>query len=138
VEEPQFISHIVAKGETLASIAERYLGKEGSAGVIAAANPLLSPQDLAPGRVIRIPKDPNNIQGKPLSIPLPEPGTPEFWTVQAGDTLGTISQRVYGTVKHTQLIFDANKDQLRSPDKLKAGMRLALPPRPIESKKQGR
>lgn len=52
------------------------------------------------------------------------------YLVQAGDTLGTISRKVYGSSRHWKRILDANKDILSGPEKMRAGMRLRLPEPP--------
>ncbi len=53
-----------------------------------------------------------------------EPGT---YTVQAGDTLSRISTKVYGNAGRWMDIFQANQDQLPSPNALKPGQVLRLP-----------
>jgi len=53
---------------------------------------------------------------------------PRVYTVQRGDSLSKIAQREYGSVRFTDLIYSANRDVLRSPDDLKVGMKLVLPP----------
>jgi len=55
------------------------------------------------------------------------PAIPATYTVQAGDTLSTISHRVYGSSDHWQAIYKLNRDQLPSADKLQVGMVLKLP-----------
>jgi LysM repeat protein len=49
------------------------------------------------------------------------------YTVQNGDTLSSISLKTYGTAARWREIFDANRDQLRSPAQLKVGYVLAIP-----------
>ena len=51
----------------------------------------------------------------------------ETYTVQAGDTLSAISKRFYGNANQYMKIFNANKDQLSDPDKIKPGQRLRIP-----------
>ncbi len=49
------------------------------------------------------------------------------YSVQAGDTLGTIAQAAYGTYDY-QMIFNANRDALaENPNNLTAGLQLILP-----------
>lgn len=50
-----------------------------------------------------------------------------IYVVQAGDTLSKVSLKVYGTAAKWKVIFDANKDQLPSPNSLKIGMELRIP-----------
>lgn len=49
------------------------------------------------------------------------------YTVQRGDTLQKISQKMYGTTKSWQRIFDANKSKLKKPDMVVVGMVLQIP-----------
>lgn len=53
------------------------------------------------------------------------------YTVQSGDTLWRISERLYGDGRFAQALFDANRDILRTPDLIQPGQILAVPP--IES-----
>lgn len=53
--------------------------------------------------------------------------TERFYTVQAGDTLSRISREVYGTTGRWADIFEANRDQLASPNSLRVGQRLRIP-----------
>jgi len=50
-----------------------------------------------------------------------------MYTVVAGDSLSKISKKVYGDANKYQAIFEANKDQLADPDKIKAGQTLRIP-----------
>jgi hypothetical protein len=49
------------------------------------------------------------------------------YTVQAGDTLSAISKKFYGQANDYMDIFNANKDQLSDPDKIKPGQVLKIP-----------
>lgn len=49
------------------------------------------------------------------------------YTVQAGDSLSKISKHFYGDANQYMKIFEANKDQLADPDKIKPGMELNIP-----------
>lgn len=53
---------------------------------------------------------------------------PEFYTVEKGDTLAKISQKVYGTGKYYKAIYDANREALVSTTSLKIGQKLRIPP----------
>ncbi|MFA5349715.1 MAG: LysM peptidoglycan-binding domain-containing protein [Candidatus Omnitrophota bacterium] len=52
------------------------------------------------------------------------------YTVGKNDTLQKISKKFYGTTKNWPKIYEANKDVLRSPDKLYAGQTLKIPSSP--------
>jgi len=47
--------------------------------------------------------------------------------VQKGDTLSKISKQFYGDANKYKKIFDANKDQLKDPDKIQPGQVLRIP-----------
>ena len=44
-----------------------------------------------------------------------------------GETLASLAERLYGTPAAAARIWEANRDRLRSPDLLVAGMELRLP-----------
>ena len=49
------------------------------------------------------------------------------YTVKAGDTLSKIAKEQLGSANDYMKIFDANKDQLSDPDKIKPGQVLKIP-----------
>jgi len=49
------------------------------------------------------------------------------YTVQKGDTLSKISKQFYGDASKYKKIFDANRDQLKDPDKIQPGQVLRIP-----------
>jgi nucleoid-associated protein YgaU len=49
------------------------------------------------------------------------------YTVQAGDTLSKIAKEMYGNANSYSKIFEANRDKLESPDKIKPGQQLTIP-----------
>ena len=49
------------------------------------------------------------------------------YTVKAGDTLSKIAKEHFGDAGAYMKIFDANKDQLTDPDKIKPGQVLKMP-----------
>jgi nucleoid-associated protein YgaU len=49
------------------------------------------------------------------------------YNVVSGDSLSTIAQRFYGEANAYQKIFEANRDQLKDPDKIRPGQQLRLP-----------
>ena len=57
----------------------------------------------------------------------PSEMTYEPYTVKKGDTLWGIARKFYGNGKLWSRIFDANRDQLSEPGRLRAGMRLQIP-----------
>ena len=51
------------------------------------------------------------------------------YTVKAGDTLSKIAKEMLGDANAYHKIFDANRDQLTDPDRIKAGQMLKIPPK---------
>jgi nucleoid-associated protein YgaU len=54
-------------------------------------------------------------------------GTERSYTVQAGDTLSKIARETLGNAGAYMDIFNANRDQLSDPDKIKPGQVLKIP-----------
>ena len=59
--------------------------------------------------------------------PAPAAVAAKTYTVQAGDTLGKIAKEHLGNANAYMKIFDANKDQLTDPNKIKPGQVLRIP-----------
>jgi len=53
--------------------------------------------------------------------------TPRHVRVAPGETLATLAKRFYGDASQANRIWEANRDQLRSPELVVAGMELKLP-----------
>jgi nucleoid-associated protein YgaU len=51
----------------------------------------------------------------------------EEYKVQKGDTLQKISEKFYGTTKRWHKIFEANKDKIKAPDKIRVGQTICVP-----------
>jgi nucleoid-associated protein YgaU len=52
---------------------------------------------------------------------------PQTYTVKAGDTLSKIAKQYLGDANAYMDIFNANKDQLKDPDKIQPGQVLKIP-----------
>ena len=50
-----------------------------------------------------------------------------YHTVKSGDTLSGIAKKLLGNANRYMEIFNANKDQLSDPDKIKVGQKLVIP-----------
>jgi len=60
--------------------------------------------------------------------PIPDPATaPRSYIVQSGDSLSSISRKVYGTPSRWTDIYQANRDRLSSENALKVGQDLRIP-----------
>jgi len=132
------VAYTVRPNDTMESIALAKLGSGSLWTAIARANPLTDPNRIKPGDALRIPVDPNNIQGEPVGTPTstptsPPPATPPTtieYTVKTGDTPSGISFAFYGSARHAEFIFNANRDQLGGMDSLRVGQVLEIPPTP--------
>ena len=51
----------------------------------------------------------------------------QTYTVQAGDSLSKISKQFYGDANAYMRIFEANRDKLSDPDKIRPGQQLTIP-----------
>lgn len=153
---PEFDDYTVQPADrSLRDIARKLYGDPARWTAIARANPFFTPDKLKPGvTVLRIPRDPDNIQGKVVKAPQPPAPSPapppaaaatppepptegaataagwRTYTVQADDTLWGIAKKMYGRPSLTALIAEANTDVLPDPDRLKPGITLKIPPAP--------
>lgn len=133
---PRFVDYTIRRGDTLESIATSRLGSAKHVEAIRRSNPLKDLDKLKIGDVIHIPTDPTNIQGKPApGSPPPTPpserqGEMLEYTVQNGETLSKIAKDKYGSTSYQDLIYQANRDRLSSPNALKEGQKLRLPKKP--------
>jgi nucleoid-associated protein YgaU len=63
--------------------------------------------------------------GGPGAAAASQPST--TYTVKAGDTLSKIAKETLGNANQYMEIFNANRDQLEDPDKIKPGQVLKIP-----------
>ena len=59
--------------------------------------------------------------------PAAAPAAAKTYTVKSGDTLSAIAKSQLGSAGDYMKIFDANRDQLSDPDKIKPGQVLKIP-----------
>lgn len=50
-----------------------------------------------------------------------------IYTVKSGDNLSKIAKHFYGNANEWKKIFEANRDQLTDPDRIKPGQMLKIP-----------
>jgi nucleoid-associated protein YgaU len=62
----------------------------------------------------------------PQSPPVDDPYA-QYYVVKKGDTLSKIAEEFYGDRMLYPKIFEANRDLLSDPDKIKPGQRLRIP-----------
>lgn len=146
VVPPEFRSYVVQRGDvSFEAIARRLFNDSRKWEIIARANPFVTSDRLKPGRtVLNIPVDPENIQGRvvvdggaadaPASAGAtaePPPAASETtYIVQKDDTLWGIAKKVYRRGGAWRVIYDANRDVIRDPDRPTPGAVLRIPPAP--------
>lgn len=69
----------------------------------------------------------SSVRGGVASTEAAAPGTEQTYTVANGDTLSHIAKHFYGKASRWQAIFDANRDQLDDPDRIRPGQVLKIP-----------
>ncbi|MCU0723151.1 MAG: LysM peptidoglycan-binding domain-containing protein [Planctomycetes bacterium] len=119
--------HVVAAGETLNLIADRYLGSSGAWPRIVEANPGMDPDRLRVGQKLNIPPDPAAAAAAPAppAAPAPAAATARKYKVKPGDTLSAIARRELGDEKLWKEIPPLNPGM--DPDRLCAGKEIVLP-----------
>lgn len=81
----------------------------------------------------KVPAD-SGLAGAAPDVTRPRARTParplaraEVYTVQPGDSLAAISYRFYGDTMQYTVIYDANRDRITTPDKIRVGQQLTIP-----------
>lgn len=148
---PRFREIKVQKGDTSwERIAARELGDRKLWEAVSRANPYVTSDRLIPGKtVLRIPLDPSNIQGKLVEVQVPrvtgansgtsaaapggagtQGGAFKTYTITADDTLWSIAHTFYDKGSSWRVIYEANKDVIRDPDRPPVGKTIRIPPAP--------
>ena len=128
----------VAAGDTLSGLASQYLGNGSRWDELLQANRdrLESPQDLRAGMTLRLPTDLPTAPpttGRETQATAPATASASTYTVVAGDNLTRIAARFLGSGDRWDELLEANADQLRRPEQLRAGMVLKIPGRSATS-----
>lgn len=99
-------------------------GGAGGSGTLAGARP-----------------DFSNVSSGADSVPTAQGGAGSLgarsYTIEKGDTLSGIAQRVYGKASHWQRIFEANRDTIDNPDRIFPGQVITLPELERDGEGQG-
>ncbi len=126
-EPPTYTEYTVRGGDTMSSIAAEWFGDESKWDLIAKANPLVDPNRLRIGQVLRLP--PQDTERDAIGETAGDAET--TYIVRSGDNLSRIARSYYGDASRWRIIFEANRELLRdNPDNLRPGMRLVIPPAP--------
>ena len=118
------LDHLKAKGLASTDLKVEYDAASATVKVIGKAGTQEDKEKvlLALGNVAGVEKVDDGIDAG-------QAGTPAgFYTVQAGDTLGSIAKKHYGKSGAYVQIFEANKPLLKDPDKIYPGQMLRIPP----------
>lgn len=136
--KPPFRWVVARDGDTFEKIAQREFGRKSLWTAIARANPLKDPGRLRVGDRVKVPLDPKNPQARPeVEAPVPAPQAIVEYTVEPNDTLSGIAQKFYGSVRFVDFLYESNRDRLSSPDSLRLGQVLVIPPKPGEEPGSG-
>ncbi|MDY7107031.1 MAG: LysM peptidoglycan-binding domain-containing protein [Planctomycetota bacterium] len=127
-----FRFHDVTSGESLTTICRKYYGDASLLEELAQFNDLSDPNLVRAGRRLRIPDASDLVRGRSPAAASTHRGQtparePRTYTVREGDSLSEIAQRLLGSSRFYQAIFESNRDVLRSPDDIRAGMVLKIP-----------
>lgn len=121
-------TYIVAEGDDLWNIAEKFYGSGFNAYDISVANKISDSSNLEVGIKLIIPQvTPRQPTVGDISAIASSQVTyvEDKYIVQPGDSLSTISQKVYGDIFAWPKIMNANN--LLTPDAIEAGMVLVIP-----------
>ena len=75
--------------------------------------------------VIEEPKEPEP-PAEPIDVE-PPPAAPRYHVVGGGETLSSIAQQYYGQQRHWRVIYLANTEIIKDPQKISIGWRLRIP-----------
>ena len=115
-------AHLDKQGLPTSELAVAVNGGEVQVTGTTASSETLEKAVLALGNVA-------GIEQVTTTVKTPEASAPKSrtHTVKKGDSLGKISQEVYGNANKYQIIFEANKPMLSHPDKIYPGQVLRIP-----------
>ena len=125
---PEMREYVVQKGETLMMIAFHIYGDYAKWKDIQSWNPSISSKNLNTGRVLQYEAPAQEFSWNPAGLP---------YLVKRGDSLGTISDDKYGTVRRWRDIYDNNQPLIKDPNLIFAGFTLYyVPDRELASEGQ--
>ena len=124
---PEPRTHVVRQGDTMISLARRYYDDPDKWTLIRDANrdTVPNPDNLNVGVRLVIPRLGEEGGGGATAT---EESDVRRYTVKAGDTLGGIARKFYGSESDWKRIHEANKSRVPDPNNLKIGVVLVIPP----------
>lgn len=122
-------------GDEVVTLTGRAADMETKSQIMAAFNAAVETKNTL--NQIQVDKPtPHAAGASPFNQPINQPTAPLGTTaasesrmhdVVSGDTLSGIAKKYYGDASKYHRIFEANRDQLSDPDKIKVGQRLKIP-----------
>ena len=131
-------THTVVAGDRLYNLAEDYYGNGKYWRQIAEANPdLANPNILPVGFELKLPPRDDVVTTRPAPRTATEIARaaatnrsgPLEYVVERGDNLTRIAENTLDDPDRWRDIYELNRDQLTSPDRLLVGMKLKIPPK---------
>lgn len=113
--------YVVRAGDTLALIASKIYGNPKMYKELADLNGIGSPYRIYPGDEVRF----NASNKKAIAFAKKLSGSKKTVKVQAGDTLSSIAQKVFGDPTAWKTLAAYNKDKISNPNRISRGMVLA-------------
>ena len=131
---PGLRTYQIQPGDTFEAIAEKLYGTARACSILVEANKDRAPDPnrLRIGQTIVVPE--YSAEPAVHEVPAAEQDSASFgagervYTVKDGDNLSSISEEFYGSSNQFSRIFEANKSRMSSPDRLRVGMKLVIPP----------
>lgn len=124
------VTYTVKQGDTLGKITANFYGTNAQRYALQKANAeafKATKGKLVPGMVLVIPDK----LGKDTRIASPVAGEGEtLYEIKYGDTLGKIAKATYGVMSDYKLIYERNKDRLKSASMIYEGQVIVLPVKP--------
>lgn len=122
-------TYTVKEGDSIVSIWRSISGSERGWEKLLAANPGVDPSRLKIGQVLKVPDVASASTSSTTTTGSASKGSgATTYTVESGDTLHRIANKVYGDSKLWNQIYEANKSTIGSdPADLKVGMKLQIP-----------
>ncbi|MDA1261047.1 MAG: LysM domain-containing protein [Planctomycetota bacterium] len=116
----------IRENDTMSKIARREYGDEKLAAWLLRVNRISDPTKLGIGDLIQLPPPPEPQAMASGGSLQPTPVTSgKTYVVRKNETLGEISQKVYGSARHADVLMKANG--LKRPEDLRTGQTLTIP-----------
>jgi len=123
------------RGDNFVEVARKLYGDEQMSTLLRQFNE--GRTYVAPGEKVLVPvfdgrsdsSSATRTDGEAVTPPEPDPSIAlgNLYEVVEGDSLWVISKKVYGSGASWEKIYEANRDELSSPDDLTVGMKLRIP-----------